>query len=354
MVKNDYQQIQRAARRSRLNLSASIVYLVLFILGILVITSQLVPIYQYRFSKADQVVFKEGERPAYLSMSYAENKAYSRTELYRQDWFDLSQSNLGLANTGGSIKFTPFGREESYSVYTRIGFKYYPVAEIKNKYMFNQLSGASVTTNQGLTNDLAIPENYIGELGLATSYEKLLDFLKKNGEYRVANVKVTFNLPLERQKVEALFEKSEIELLRYGVDYPGNSNFGYPAYTYRDFNELYKLSEADFLTKLHNVTNNYTEFGNLYLYGADNFTSIIYGENEVYFNNERANFLNTTPLNFEDAQEFIETNGVNYSNILVTGTADQLALWLEEHRETIQMFEIQEVTDWNKLLMGRN
>lgn len=352
MEKNKYAEIQRAARRSKLNLSASIIYVIIFIFFSGIVISYLVPNYYYQYFNRDLISYAEGERPGEVERNLA-TSLYSKTEQYRRDWFDLSQSNLNVSDSYGRYQHVPFGKIQSYNLLTKVGFRYYPVAEIENRYVLSSIIGTEINEKQGAPNR---SNQFYGRFGGGegvSDFETLLEYLAAKGQFHVANVKVSFKLPQSKDVVDNLVANQKIELIRYGVDYPQNPNFGYPAYAYTLTNTKYNYREDDFLRKLKNVKAGFKTYGNLHLFGRDNF---ITGDNRSmsYMGDSNLTFLTNLPIDFQDASDYIEHNGVKYSSLLVTGSTADLTQWLKTNRDLINILEIQNVIDWNDSLIGGN
>lgn len=344
MEKNSYLKIQQAARRSRVNLISQILYLILFLVLSGVLLSRVVPAYYYEYFSNDTVTLENKEYPDYLQQKYMRVKEYSKWERYRDDWFEVTQSNLIPEWSEGATR--PFGKTENYNLYKQIGFRDYQVAKVSNDFMFDKVIKVDF---QNLNSQREPRQSYVEEWD-SDHGRTSLDYLKESGKYRLANIKVNFKTAHEKVAVDDLFEdESPLEVIRYGVDYPVSETLGYPKFTNYDSDGRYEISEADFLGKLANLQKEFPKYGNLHLYD-DEFGNTTPAKNvgyDLYLYLGKSHNVPGWRVDFADVNDYIKHNGVKYKNLLITGDCLSLAAWLEVNQEKITSFEIEDVVDWN-------
>ena len=352
MEEQTFKAVQQAAKRNKQSLIWQILYLLIFISVSGYLLSRMLPVYYYKYSHYDKIEFKETDQPAYIRYNILTEQKVTRSELYRNDWFDLTQTNLKVDPFMIQYTNVPFGKVEGYVVNKRVGYQDYPVGTVKNRYVFSALTDVTYEKNDGTPQaQLAryLPQRH-------TNFASLVKLLQENGDYRVANIKVELKVPQKRAQVDELFSHEAVELLRYGVDYPKSESFGYPATYVVGFDNRNYYSEADFKQKLAFLTAEFSRYGNLFLtnqpdnfsHGMDGFI----GHQDISLRNQ--SFLTGNTIDFADVNDYLDHNGIQYKRLYLTGSCLELATWLEKNQELFLMLEIEEMMDWNGTLQGRD
>lgn len=356
MNKLDYKEIEKSAHRSKYTLYLNLLYTIVFIMLVAMVLSKLTPRIYYQYFDQDTITFSEGEKPSYLPTSSTNH--YSEREIYRQNWYELTQNNRLPGETYFMPEHKAFGKEQSHSIVKRIGNQDYEVAMVTEDYFYGKVNNL---TFESLQNERLVNYKFYPEQEWSTKPENLIELLRHKDKFGVANLEVVFNLPKTKEQLAELKDVAKVTVIRYGVDYPNSTAFGFPA-LYFDDQTAFEMTEELFIEKLVYLKNHYSTYENLLLDNQSNQSSaeiINSSGNEVPMmpSNLRSpfnSFLNGNPVNFKDAQEFIEDNGIKYGRLFLTGRTDQLADWLESNLLELKSFKVEEIRDWNASLEGRN
>lgn len=353
MNKLDYKEIEKSARRSKYTLYLNLLYAIIFILLMTMVLSKLTPRIYYQYFDQDIITFSEGEKPSYLPTSMT--KFYSEREIYRQNWYELTQNNRLPGETYFIPEYKAFGKEQSHSVVKRIGNQDYQVAMVTEDYFYGKVNSVSFESSQ---NERLVNFKLYPESEWSTRPENLIELLRHKGKFGVANLEVVFKLPKTKEQLTKLKDLKNITIMRYGVDYPNSTAFGYPT-EYFDGQIAFDMTEELFIEKLAYLNKHYQTYENLLLDNQESSKVTNSAGNELPMmpSNLRSpfnSFLNGNPINFKDAQEFIDHNGIKYDRLFLTGRTDQLADWLESNLPELISFNIEEIRDWNSTLEGRN
>ncbi|MBP1041879.1 hypothetical protein I6N95_12740 [Vagococcus sp. BWB3-3] len=379
MDKKEYLHIQKAARRSKVNLYASVVYLVLFILLAGYVFSYVAPHFYYAKMDGERLIVEKDKVPDYSEEGLV---SYSKREKYRKYWFEVTQTNKRYSPIMNQEKMAPFGKESSYLVSKQVGAQNMKVAEVTEHYVFGQLRSIEIDNYENEDNQLARLLNMNRPL-TGISLDDLIAVIKGQGEYTVINVQVLFKVAKSRETIDSYFDlaknswgpgKGELELLRYGVSGIGSSSammsFGYPAYEH-NYQGYEQISEEVFLDRLTYLSDHYEDFGELLLDNPKNLKQPSAEQIKEKVTNQQeyggALFqLADSPFDFYTIEEglprdtayfaeqltYLQKNGITYNSVTLTGTGVELSKWLTANKNDIMRVEIQEMTNWNYATIG--
>ncbi|WP_430612322.1 hypothetical protein [Enterococcus sp. DIV0876] len=330
MKSKEYQQMQKSVHRLKQRFGSLLIYHFLFFSIVAFILSYMLPVIYYRFVPREDVRYQNLPSVVMLS-DYPDYLRENALEKYRYLWYEMGQQNLHYdpLNRQASLQF--LGKNDLYPVLSKFGNQEQVVYTVNNRYLFDQLASAQVTSNNldayAFSSNMQNPDQQVN------TYDGLVDYLTGLGELKQVSLAVTLKNDQSPSAVREIV--GDLTVQHYSIAYQTGSVFGYTdtlvqQVTANNYDQQVLTAVQEGVAYLND---HYDAYGNL---GWD-------FDGNIRFTSNRDNQIQLH--DFQDLQDYIADNGVKVNAILVTGNATALADWLKQESSMISRVQVRQVQD---------